>query len=73
MPPRVLDRDAALALLHEDHGGGDAGLTLAFVDAVQRETRGDPASYFESHWLAFAMETSRLEGRIVDLSAFRDG
>jgi predicted dehydrogenase len=53
------------------HGGGDDGLTHAFVDAVKSDARDDPASYFESHWLAFAMETARLEGRIVAMASFR--
>ena len=54
------------------HGGGDAGLTRAFVDAVQRNTRADPAPYLESHLLAFALEDSRLHrGRVVDLEDFK--
>lgn len=54
------------------HGGGDVGLTRAFVDAVQHNTRADPAQYLESHLLAFALEDSRLHGgRVVDLGEFR--
>ena len=56
------------------HGGGDAGLTRAFVNAVQHGTRADPAQYLESHLLAFALEDSRLHGgRVVDLGQFRVG
>jgi predicted dehydrogenase len=54
------------------HGGGDAALTQAFVDAVRTDARTDPRAYLESHLLAFALEASRLEGgRVVDLAAFR--
>ncbi len=54
------------------HGGGDAGLTWAFVEAVQDNTRADPAQYLESHLLAFALEDSRLNGgHVVDLELFR--
>lgn len=54
------------------HGGGDAALTQAFVDAVKSGARADPSEYLESHVLAFALETSRLEGgRVVNLSEFR--
>ena len=55
------------------HGGGDAGLTRAFVAAVQNNARADPAQYLESHLLAFALEDSRLHGgRVVDLAEFRN-
>lgn len=55
------------------HGGGDQGLMRAFVAAV---AGGDPspinttpAEILESHLMAFAAERSRLEHRVVELSA----
>jgi hypothetical protein len=53
------------------HGGGDGGLTQAFVNALNSGARDDPMGYLESHLLAFALETSRLEGRVLDMAAFR--
>ena len=64
--------EAALGMSGSGHGGGDAGLTRAFVEAVQQGARVDPAPYLESHLLAFALEDSRLNGgRVVDLEQFR--
>ncbi len=53
------------------HGGGDAGLTLAFIKAIEAGIREDPSAYLESHLLAFAIEKARLEGRVVQVSDFR--
>jgi predicted dehydrogenase len=53
------------------HGGGDAGLTRAFVEAINSGTREDPSAYLESHLLAFAIETARLEKRVVQVADFR--
>jgi predicted dehydrogenase len=53
------------------HGGGDDGLARAFVTAVRNGARDDPMGYLESHLLAFAFETARLEGRVLDMDAFR--
>jgi predicted dehydrogenase len=53
------------------HGGGDDGVIADFVAAVEA---GDPALVpttprhtLESHRIAFAAETSRREGRTVEL------
>ncbi len=64
--------EAAPGMSGAGHGGGDLGLTQAFVEAVQQGTRADPTQYLESHLLAFALEDSRLNGgRVVDLERFR--
>lgn len=69
---KLIEIGAAPGMSGAGHGGGDAGLTRAFVDAVQRNTRADPAPYLESHLLAFALEDSRLHrGRVVDLEDFK--
>jgi predicted dehydrogenase len=53
------------------HGGGDAGLMRAFVDAVARgdlaAVETQPREILESHLMAFAAERSRREGRVVTL------
>ena len=55
------------------HGGGDEGLMSAFVQAAR-----DPAQSLttareslESHLMAFAAEQARVEGRVVDMAAYR--
>jgi len=55
------------------HGGGDAGLMAAFVKALR-----DPGTALttsreslESHLMAFAAEEARVEGSIVEMSAYR--
>lgn len=53
------------------HGGGDAGLTKAFLEAVQLGVRQDPSQYFESHLLAFALEQARHSHQVVDLIQFK--
>ncbi len=53
------------------HGGGDDGLVAAFIRAVRDGTRESVQEYMESHELAFAIEQSRLSGRIVEMNAFR--
>jgi predicted dehydrogenase len=55
----------------DGHGGGDAGLSEAFVQAVLGQTREATNSILESHLLAFAIEQARLENRVVDMTAFR--
>jgi predicted dehydrogenase len=60
-----LDNDA------DGHGGGDAGLSEAFVQAVLEQTRESTSSILESHLLAFAIEQARLEHRVVNMTAFR--
>jgi predicted dehydrogenase len=57
------------------HGGGDEGLIRHFVDVVRRGARDDVLASgrvtLESHLMGFAAERSRLEGRTVDMAAFR--
>jgi predicted dehydrogenase len=56
------------------HGGGDEGLAASFVHAMlsgtpQVLTSGRSA--LESHLMGFAAEQSRLDGRVVDMDAYR--
>ena len=53
------------------HGGGDDGLTAAFVHTVQAQHIEPISSYLESHFLAFAIERARLENRVINMSEFR--
>ncbi len=53
------------------HGGGDAGLTQAFIEAVKNNTRAEPQEYLESHILAFALEQSRHSGTVLDMKTWR--
>jgi predicted dehydrogenase len=55
------------------HGGGDSGLTAAFVAAVNEHRLEPISSFLESHFLAFAIERARLENRVMDMSEFRRG
>jgi predicted dehydrogenase len=55
----------------DGHGGGDAGLSEAFVRAVLEQTREATGSILESHLLAFAIEQARLENRVVNMTEFR--
>jgi len=54
------------------HGGGDFGLMAAFLDAMATgDASGvlsNAATSLESHLIAFAAETARLEGRVVALN-----
>lgn len=55
------------------HGGGDAGVVRAFLEAV---TGGSSSATtlsesVESHLLAFAAEQARVSGSIVDMAEFR--
>jgi hypothetical protein len=56
------------------HGGGDLGLTAAFVEAVRtgrQEVLGtDIDEVLRSHLLVFAAERSRIEGRIINCREF---
>ncbi len=55
------------------HGGGDAGLMQAFLSSLRgdgQSARTTAAQALESHLLAFAAETARLEGRVLDASAW---
>jgi predicted dehydrogenase len=57
------------------HGGGDEGLMESFVSSLRggegREPLTSARASLESHLMGFAAETSRLEGRIVDMSELR--
>ncbi|MFX1537061.1 MAG: Gfo/Idh/MocA family protein [Promethearchaeota archaeon] len=58
------------------HGGGDEGLTRAFVQLLrQKNLQMDPLTSarasLESHLMAFAAEKSRISGKVVDMDEFR--
>lgn len=57
------------------HGGGDAGLSAAFVAAVasgdQSKLGVTPDDVLNSHLTVFAAEQARREGRVVDFDAFK--
>lgn len=56
------------------HGGGDAGITRAFLQAVRERRQSllkvEPLEMLNSHLLVFAAETSRVEGKTVDFDQF---
>lgn len=58
------------------HSGGDQGLLDDFCDVVSRNApervRASGRSALESHWMGFAAERARLEGRVIDMTAYRD-
>jgi predicted dehydrogenase len=57
------------------HSRGDRGLLDHFCDVVARdapdEVRASGRVALESHLLGFAAERARIEGRVVDMSAYR--
>ncbi len=57
------------------HASGDRGLLDHFCDVVTRdapdELRASGRVALESHLLGFAAERARIEGRVVDMSAYR--
>jgi len=57
------------------HGRGDRGLIEHFCDLVARnahdEVRASGRVALESHFLGFAAERARLEGRVVDMATYR--
>ena len=56
------------------HGGGDEGLTRAFVGALRGDRAGVLTSARESvmsHLMAFAAEQSRVSGEAVDMERYR--
>ncbi|HEX2864070.1 MAG TPA: Gfo/Idh/MocA family oxidoreductase, partial [Deinococcales bacterium] len=55
------------------HGGGDGALCRAFVAAVRAGRPESVDDFLESHWLAFAAETSRQTGQVVPMDRFRRG
>jgi hypothetical protein len=58
----------------EGHGGGDAGVMRAFADLVRaNDWRNVPTSAavsVQSHMMAAAAETSRLESRTIAMADF---
>jgi len=55
------------------HGGGDFGLTQAFVETLRGECEPESTAReaLESHMMAFAAERSRWDQQVVDLAEFR--
>jgi predicted dehydrogenase len=55
------------------HGGGDFRLVDSFVENLRSDRRPMTSGLesLESHLMAFAADTSRLEGRVVDMATFR--
>lgn len=70
-PAEEIALDIAPGMSGAGHGGGDAGLCAAFVNAVQKEQIQPLEDYLESQILAFALEEARLSERVVDLAEFR--
>ena len=58
------------------HASGDRNMLHHFCDAVERGAREDVRASgrvaLESHLLGFAAERARIEGRVVDMAAYRD-
>jgi hypothetical protein len=69
------ERTIPIAQAVGGHGGGDAGLMNAFVDALNGQgdsLRTSARDSLESHLMAFAAEESRLaEGKVIDMAAYR--
>jgi predicted dehydrogenase len=67
------DTNAADSSILGGHGGGDGGLMLAFIDAIQNNdpTRilSGPQETLDSHLMVFAAEQARREGRVVALDS----
>lgn len=70
----VLEVEAHDGAISSGHGGGDAGVMAAFLDAVRRR---DPSGLLsggratlESHTMVYAAELARLEDRVVRLAEF---
>ncbi len=60
---------------HRGHNGGDAGLMVAFLGEITAASPGAAqgtglASALDSHWMAFAAEESRLQGRTVEWESY---
>ncbi|HSR33547.1 MAG TPA: Gfo/Idh/MocA family oxidoreductase [Anaerolineae bacterium] len=55
------------------HGGGDAGLMAAFVQALREPKLGQTTAResLESHLMAFAAEQARVRGEVVNMDEFR--
>ncbi len=56
------------------HGGGDAGLMRQFVKVLRGEKPPltSARDSLESHLMAFAADTARLNHRVIDMTAFRN-
>ena len=69
------EREIPIPSVEGGHGGGDAGLMTAFVQALRGEGRALHTSArdsLESHLMAFAAEESRLNGgALIDMDAYR--
>jgi hypothetical protein len=56
------------------HGGGDAGITHAFLQAVKHRQQSllhvEPLEMLNSHLLVFAAEDSRITGKTVQFEEF---
>ena len=56
------------------HGGGDAGITHAFLQAVKHRQQSflnvEPLEMLNSHLLVFAAEESRISGKTVHFDDF---
>ncbi|ADV25526.1 streptomycin biosynthesis protein StrI [Cryptococcus gattii E566] len=59
-----------------NHGGGDAGLSETFFEAVSKSDQSvlgvTPEEVLNSHLLAFAAEQARKEGKVVNFQEFKD-
>ena len=55
------------------HGGGDAGIMMDFAASMvgEAESRSSISRSVESHIMAYALEESRLTGKVVTLDEFR--
>ena len=66
-----IDTRASDGTIAGGHGGGDYGLTLAFLNAVAEENPchilSDAEDSLGSHLIVFAAEVSRKENRVVNL------
>jgi hypothetical protein len=59
------------------HGGGDQGLSKAFVEAVASNDQSilgvTPEEILNSHLLVFAAEKARREERVIRFGEFKEG
>jgi predicted dehydrogenase len=64
-----------IAAPQSGHSGGDEGLITAFVLAIRGQDKSSARTMvkdaFESHYMAFAAEASRLDGKTIVLDEFR--
>lgn len=74
----ITDKETRITpeLIESGHMGGDIILIDEFLESIQSpglDHLSSARESLESHLLAFAAETSRLEGRIVDMQDFTRG